>query len=461
MHHRTLLLGALSFAIAAPAEHWGENGAPSHAYDHSVMDCDVVVIGGGASGTYGAIQLSDMGKSVVVVERDANFGGHVATYADPKTGRAIDYGVQAYYDAPIARNFFSRFNVETYSPSFGAGTTIFADFQTGKTLRNFTGGGYDFSAYAAQLHKYPDLSLGWDLPTPLPEDLLLPFGQFIKKYNLESVAYTIAGQSWGTGDLLDSPTVYVFFHFNRITLDELSGSVGGITTYNNSELYFKARAELGSRALTNSMVVSGSRSKHGPGANLVVRTPSGKKHIRASQVLMSAPITLENMLPFGLDERERSIFSQIQIKAYYATLLSNTGLPENFTFNNADPSQPYGIPLLPTAYTIVPHGSGYFHVWYGANEALPEAQVKSDISATIQRLSNSSCVPEFVGYSSHTPLLQYVSDDALKNGFYDDLTALQGYRNMWYTGNAFSESGSVGVWNYTAQLVPKIVAALG
>jgi heterodisulfide reductase subunit A-like polyferredoxin len=48
---------------------------------------DVVVIGGGASGTYGAIALKDMGRSVVVVEKESRFGGHVNTVS--KTRRNL------------------------------------------------------------------------------------------------------------------------------------------------------------------------------------------------------------------------------------------------------------------------------------------------------------------------------------------------------------------------------------
>lgn len=44
-----------------------------------VLIRDVVVIGGGASGTYGAIALKDMGRSVAVVEKKPHFGGHVNT----------------------------------------------------------------------------------------------------------------------------------------------------------------------------------------------------------------------------------------------------------------------------------------------------------------------------------------------------------------------------------------------
>ena len=42
------------------------------------------------------------------------------------------------------------------------------------------------AAYAAQLARYPYLDAGFDLPYPVPSDLLLPFGDFVKKDSLES-----------------------------------------------------------------------------------------------------------------------------------------------------------------------------------------------------------------------------------------------------------------------------------
>ncbi len=58
-----------------------------------IITRDVCVIGGGSSGTYAAIRLRDMGKSVVVVEREAVMGGHTNTYVVPGTGQTVDYGV--------------------------------------------------------------------------------------------------------------------------------------------------------------------------------------------------------------------------------------------------------------------------------------------------------------------------------------------------------------------------------
>lgn len=53
--------------------------SPCSYAPEDILIKDVVVIGGGASGTYGAIALKDTGRSVAVVEKKPHFGGHVNT----------------------------------------------------------------------------------------------------------------------------------------------------------------------------------------------------------------------------------------------------------------------------------------------------------------------------------------------------------------------------------------------
>jgi NADPH-dependent 2,4-dienoyl-CoA reductase/sulfur reductase-like enzyme len=69
------------------------------------IECDVCIIGGGATGTYSAVQLIDAGKSVAVVERSGRLGGHCETYRDPDTGEFEDYGVVVYHDIPAVTDF--------------------------------------------------------------------------------------------------------------------------------------------------------------------------------------------------------------------------------------------------------------------------------------------------------------------------------------------------------------------
>src|SRR5437667_11450919 len=104
------LLGAawigITIAIPYPKEYFQDGD--SEPYE--VITRDVCVIGGGATGTYSAIRLRDMGKSLVVVEEKDRLGGHTETYIDPATHVPVDIGVRVFHDLDIVKNFFDRFD---------------------------------------------------------------------------------------------------------------------------------------------------------------------------------------------------------------------------------------------------------------------------------------------------------------------------------------------------------------
>jgi heterodisulfide reductase subunit A-like polyferredoxin len=77
-------------------------------HPRDVITRDVCIIGGGASGTYGAIRLNDLGKSVVVVEQQSQLGGQTETYTDPASGNKTEMGVVAWYTNDIANSFFAQ-----------------------------------------------------------------------------------------------------------------------------------------------------------------------------------------------------------------------------------------------------------------------------------------------------------------------------------------------------------------
>lgn len=90
----------------------------------NVITRDIAVIGGGATGTYAAIKLGDLGKSVVLVE---------------KAGRL---GVSAYFNNSIVTDFFAKFHVPVVNFSFASSATpIFADFAAATIPANFTPSG--------------------------------------------------------------------------------------------------------------------------------------------------------------------------------------------------------------------------------------------------------------------------------------------------------------------------------
>lgn len=202
----------------------------------------------------------------------------------------------------MTRDYFALLNLTTglYQPT--PLTRFYADFQTGAPVEGVRSS-FNFSAYAAQLEKYPQLLYSWDLPSPIPEDLLLPFGAFIQKYNLGDEAFDVYFSAQGVSNILDELTVHVFKFIDESFLSSVSGNAI-VPTPNNAEIYAKASAYLGDDVLLSSTVVaakrpanSSSSSSSGGGIRLIVQTPTGKKLIKASKLLISIPPLLSNSKP--------------------------------------------------------------------------------------------------------------------------------------------------------------------
>jgi hypothetical protein len=410
--------------------------------------------------------LKDLGQSVVVVEKQALLGGHVDTYTDPGTGIKVDIGVQTWFNYSVVRDFFERFNVPISPYTFLAEGTVYADFKAGTAFPNYQPN-YSFTAYSAQLSKYRYLVDGFSLPNPVPGDLLLPFGAFLTKYSLGDIAWTIWYNTWGSGDVLKQPTLYMLKAFDERFIDALTE--GSITSArrNNQEIFDKALNELGSNALVSSTVTAARRPTEGKSekSKLVVSTPKGKKLVITSKVLVSAPPTMSNMNALNLDAQEESLFKQFTSSSFYVFLLTDTGLPAGYSFQNVRPTSnaTFSIPPLPGLYNINPTVvDDLFSVWYGGPEPLTQAQMKEDIKATVVRLrevadGSAEGDVRFLDYSSHTPFQIAVPSDAISHGFYRELEELQGHRNTWYTGSAFVGNHAALLWNSTEFLLPSII----
>ena len=223
-----LLSAATVFALPEPSSNylaveWSPN---------DILVRDVAIIGGGATGTYAAIRLGELGKSVVLIESKDRLGGHTETYTDPTTKTNIELGVLEYHDIDIVKNFFGRFNISLIKVSGlgGApGPTDFVDFRTGTLVPGYTPSDPTMAMgiYASQVAQYPYLETGFDLPNPVPSDLLLTFSDFITKYGISAAANIIFNFNQGNGDFLKLPTIYVM---KLLTLSVLQGIQTGFLT---------------------------------------------------------------------------------------------------------------------------------------------------------------------------------------------------------------------------------------
>ncbi|KAI1760824.1 FAD/NAD(P)-binding domain-containing protein [Hypoxylon sp. FL1150] len=428
---------------------------------------DVAIVGGGATGTYAAINLKDAGKSIVVVEKKGELGGHTATYHDPATGTPINYGLQVYYDDPLSRAFFSRLNINVSKGEFPTShTPLYIDFTDGVELANYSIPSLN-DDYLAELAKYPFLENGLELPDPVPEDLLLTWSEYMRKFNITDDAFATYSRPAVAGNLTETLALFVFNNLNTVMLEE---EINGKTIVNANgdyaEPFRNALAELGADVLLNSTVTGGQRGvRPSDGVTLCISTPSGPKQVVAKQLVFAAPPVRDNLTPFGLDERESAIVSQFAGGFYYTGVVTNLGLPTAYSYVNRGRDTESNVASLPGNVMFNPSAvEGTYYYWYTSLSALTQDQVEAATRDTLKRLqrsvagSDAAAEPHFVAYNSHTPLHPTAGADAIRAGVYRDMYALQGYRNTWYTGSLMV-TGSPQLWNITSQLLPRIIAA--
>lgn len=431
------------------------------------IEADVVVVGGGSAGTYTAVRLGDLGKSVVVVEAKDRLGGHAETVDDSATGGVpIDIGVVVFEAVPLVTNYFARFNTPLAPVNLGGGAgTAYVDFRSGQTV-NYTppsaaAEGAAIGEYLQLLAtQFPYLDSGFNLPNPVPADLLGTFGAFVQKYNLGAIAQLAFAFGQGLGNLLEDPALYVLKNFSLSVVGTFAQG-GFLSAVNGtSQLYTNIGAYLGNKVLYNSQVVAASRGANG--VEVDVLTPQGLKRIRAGKLVVAIPPTLPNLLPLVPTLEEAALFSLFRSNYYTTALVKLAGIPPYETVSNVAPETPYNLAPLPGIYGLQPTAvEGLWNCKYGSATWLPDAVIQANIVADINRLSRTfsgAKFEQFLAYSNHSPFEMMVSPQEIAAGFYSRVNALQGQNSTFYTGAAFQTNDSSLIWAFTESLLPSIAA---
>lgn len=470
-----LLVNLLVFIAAARGDQ--DTEAPEFSPDsykpHDVLYRDVAIIGGGSAGSYSAVRLVDHNLSVAVIEPKAQLGGHAETYVDP-SGVTVDIGVVVFEPFQFTTDYFARFDVPLVpASSLPSIPSQFVNFETGEVVDweppTQEEVGLGFAAYGEQLGRHPDIVSGYDLNYPVDEDLLLPFHEFVDKYGIDGAARTIYDFEQGYSPFLNLPTIYVLKQFGLGLFEAVTTNTLLTTEHRHThELYQRVAEFLGDRVLLNTSVVSISR-KSSRQPRILVDGPEGRKLIIARKVLITAPLinVYQSRDEFDLSSEETSLFGQLFANGYYTGIIKNTGLPDNFTATGTDPDQPYGIPKLPGLYRLgaIPKLPGLFQVYYGIPEPQPGEAVQRDIEVMLSRIQEAQglppSTPDWVIFSDHTPYNTMVTPEAIRDGFYEKLLALQGERDTFYTGATWETQDSGMIWTYTEEhVLPQLLESL-
>ncbi|GKT51683.1 beta-cyclopiazonate dehydrogenase [Colletotrichum spaethianum] len=451
--------------------------SPSHV--KTVIQRDIVILGGGASGAHAAVLLRDSGEDIAVVEEQDRLGGHVASYIDPITRKLYDYGVNSYTDSGEALKFFARFNITVQSPVRRPLVTINADFNTGRVTNYSAPASADttiaLEKYLAICEMYksmitPSYANFPNTTAGIPEDLLLKFSDFVEKYNLRAAVpriFQVTGL--GMGNLANQTTLYVMQAFDADLTRSLLGKVSSFVPVSGrkQDLYDAIAKLLGDDVFLSSMAIETHRTDEG--VEVLVRGADGQLTlIRAKKLLIAFEPTLANLEGIDIDAKEKAVFSRWEWSHVHVGVVSHPSLRNGSSLANQDPSKWLSLPETPSVGRFDDLGDGYFRVLVTGPPDYNSCKAKSLVNRSLEKLADAGTISrldaeriEYKAWSDHGPMHLRVSASDISDGHITDQYGLQGHLSTYYTGAGYCAQFTTRLWEYNSQfLVPMLLAGL-
>lgn len=386
-----------------------------------------------------------------------------------------------------ALDFPRRMNVSVDgSMEFTLNENHYVDHKTGELIPDWVPPEPDAMSaamrrYLTVLEKYEAIILPgfFDFPEPknIPEDLLMPFVELVEKYDLAAAVPTIwesTGQ--GLGDMMNVPAIWVMQASGVPMVRAMLGLGPSIVPGSGRlyDLYENVAKFLGGDVLYSSTVISAERRNGNKGVLLHVQGPDGKVTcVGAKRLLLAIEPDAENIAPFA-DKDESAILGKFKFPTVYAAVIQHPSLEPNHAYASRE-SGP--LSLLYKAFPVAPQFGRIDYIAgtedlfsvtaVGAEEDTPES-IKGLLDRTIDDMIKSGVLPAsasssditYKAFADHGHMHAHVTADELRAGFMQKLNSLQGRRNTFYTGAAFSAGFSTVLWEYNKVLLPKLVKGL-
>lgn len=393
------------------------------------------------------------------------------------TKEPFDYGVQVFTNLTASRDFFARFNIPVGPPQFAQSETLYADFTTGKAV-DYTPPSAAavtdaLTKWREQWLKYQGLLLPTtsNFPTgdDIPEDLLLTWNDFARKYDVEAISpsiFTVMVVDLESALMIDAWKAYAGPTLAVVPdLQPVSGD--------NSEVYNKAAQLLGTDVLYESQVISAKRSNDG--VQLQVKGKDGNiTEINAKRLLITIGPESLNRTVFDLDDEEADIFSSTSGNRGYTGIVSHPSLPAKVVQNTAPgavTTDYLDLPSAPALSSFNYLGNSSTGPIYQTVLVVPRdvefEQAKSIVLTSLQNLMDAGTIPagdveqmDFKAFLDHGPLYRQWTADQLRGGIVTRTNALQGLRSTWYTGAFWMNNDSGMLWNTTDSIIPRVIQGI-
>ena len=380
--------------------------------------------------------------------------------------------------------YFERLGISTKSPTFATTTPYYADFTTGETIDYLAPDIVSEFAALATYHdvaaQYQDLYFpsyaNWPAPEDIPEDLLMPFGDFAAKYNLNDTMLLLwAGIGAGLADMLSLPTLYFFQTFGAPTAAVFLGTDVQYVPASgrNQDIYDAVASILGDAVMVNSMVTESVRLAGNQGVALLVQNQVSGDYtiVTAQRLVMAIEPTASNLAPFAPDTTESAVFDKGTWSVVNVGLVSHPSLPPNALIYNlpasASNGNAFAYPEPPFVDYFEYVGGDLYQAIVVGWDNLTVAEAQALTQDALEKLAEAGTIPAtngvpltFEAWSDHGPMDMRSTAEDLKAGFIQDQYALQGYRSTYWTGAAFSCQLSTYLWAYNKEyLVPLVVSS--
>lgn len=408
------------------------------------FDKKIAIIGAGSAGLTAAESLKSLGyKNITVLEKSERAGGKCCSIQ--YQGRAYELGAGMIAGCnrtvlELAKKYAVKMN--RLDP-VDFSECIFVN--TKQSFKN------KLRMLPEVILKYLPLARRYKKITApglqdVDSDLCMPFHQWAVQHKIPLLAqeFAVSFTGFGYGYLDEVPAAYVLKYF----------SFDILKSFLKKDYYEFADGiqELWSQVAKNHTVLYNThvqkiRRTQDTSAESGVRVQTADRELKFDSIILACPLD-ESLQYLDASEEEKTLFSKISYCDYrtYTCFLKNFPNRHGFVPKNFNSARK-GYPVM---WYQRFHDSNLYAFYILGDWKISDEEAQKNIRDVVEKLGGTI---ENFHTSVHWKYFPHVSQEEMKNGYFDQLEAMQGCNNTYYAGELLNFS----TVNFSAEYSQKLV----